>query len=357
MVKRIRKSKLFFSWHHWCGLVVGIFLLIVSISGTTLVFTREIEEIYEKPWVQIDNSDGLYFYDSSFFTVQKLYPGWEIRISGEPEANKAIVYDLRRNGKIIKVFAHPHSGAILHISDGVQNQLQQKILRLHQTLFLGTTGKVIVVLIGILFFISLITGIYIYRKYLIKVVLFKVRLKSKNYYSSLHRILGVWSLLFNLLIVVTGLFISVNIILTRFNKVASKVKEINPVIFSIDRMKKEIQDDHLNFSIYFIRVPAASGKVQFSGKFKSDPFYYGKYNSRFTYDGITGELESMQSLREQGWWKKWNALIYPLHFANYGGLPLKLLYCFLGLMPGFLSISGFVIWKKKQTGKKNGNNA
>lgn len=347
----VRKGKIFFLWHHWCGLIAGIFLLIMSISGTTLVFTQEIEEAYERPWSAIENADGLFSYDASFFKVQEQYPGWEIRIAGEPSLYETVVYDLRKDGKMKKVFAHPVTGALLHITDGIQGQLQRQLLTFHYTLFAGTTGKLIVFFVGILFLASLVTGIHIYRKSIIKVLLFKIAINRKNQktlYSSLHRTIGVWSILFNLLIVVTGLFISGNITLAALRKATHKTENAGPVRSSVDEMKSDINKKYPDFSIHFIRVPANSNVVQLMGKFENDPFYYGKYNSRFNYDGASGELLKSEKLKDQTLWKKWQGLTHPLHFGNYGGLPIKIIYCLLGLTPGLLSLTGFLLWLKRR---------
>lgn len=347
----VKKGKIIFSWHHWCGLMVGLFLLIMSISGATLIFTQEIEQAYERPWSAIENPSGLYSYDASFFKVQEQYPGWEIRLAGEPGPNKAIVYDLRKEGKIKKVFAQPLTGEQLHISDGVQSQLQRQLLTLHYTLFAGTTGKLIVFFVGLSFFSLLVTGIYIYRKSFVKVLFFKIAINQKNQktlYSSLHRTIGVWSILFNLLIVITGLFISGNIMLTEKNKATTKTENAGLVSFSIDKMKSDIKNQYPDFTINFIRVAANSNVVQLMGKFEKDPFYYGKYNSRFNYDGASGKLLKIEKLKDQTSWKKWQAIILPLHFGNYGGLLLKIIYCLLGIAPGILSVTGFLLWMKNR---------
>jgi uncharacterized iron-regulated membrane protein len=34
----------------------------------------------------------------------------------------------------------------------------------------------------------------------------------------------------------------------------------------------------------------------------------------------------------------------PLHFGNWGGLPVKVLWCLLGLAPGTLGATGFLMW-------------
>jgi uncharacterized iron-regulated membrane protein len=41
----------------------------------------------------------------------------------------------------------------------------------------------------------------------------------------------------------------------------------------------------------------------------------------------------------------------PLHFGNWGGMVVKVLYFLFGLTPALLSITGFVIWMR-QSGKR-----
>jgi uncharacterized iron-regulated membrane protein len=346
----LKAGKRIFLWHHWCGLVAGIFLLIMSISGAILAFTDEIESSYESSWIKVDNPGGTFTYDSSFTWVQKTNPGWEIRLYGSPGINEALVYDLRKGNEIKKLFLHPTSGELIHIDNEVHKQLHRQLLTLHYTLFASTPGKIIVFIVGILFLLTIITGIYIYRKALVRVLLFRVRISRKtkrSFYSSLHRVVGVWSLLFNLLIVITGLFISWGIIKAAIKQTPAPEKISQKVIYSIDKIKSGILEQHPDFNIHLIRVAAGSNTVQLSGNFNDDPFYYGKYYSRFYVDGEKGNIQKTEWLREQKPFKKWQSIVGPLHFGNYGGLPVKILYCFFGLMPGILSISGFLLWMRR----------
>jgi uncharacterized iron-regulated membrane protein len=321
----------------------------MSISGALLVFSDEIKTAYESNWIEVNNPTGAFSYDASFFNIQKLYPGWEIRLYEQPHINEALVYDLRKGTAMKKIFVHPVNGSILHISDKVQNQLHRHLLTLHYTLFAGTAGKITVFFIGILFLVSLVTGIYIYRKAIAKVLLFRIRIYRKtgrSFSSSLHRIIGVWTLLFNLLIVITGLFISGNIAFTALKKTPAKANSTG-ITSSIDKIKNEINHQYPSFKIHLLRVSANSNTVQLSGNFEDDPVYYGKYYSRFYFDGVSGQFQKKEWLREQGAFKKWQSMVTPLHFGNYGGLLLKFLYCLFGLMPGLLSITGFIIWRKR----------
>jgi len=347
----LKAGKRVFLWHHWCGLVVGLFLLIMSISGAILAFTDEIEGAYEARWSAVQNPSGHYSIDASFPAVKQLYPDWEVRLYGTPAKNEALIYDLRKGGQILKVFAHPLTGQVLHVEKNVHQQLHRQLLTLHYTLYAGTAGKLTVFIVGILFFITLLTGLYIYRKAILKVVTFKVLLNRKttrSFYSSLHRIIGVWSLLFNLLIVVTGLFISGNITLTALKGSAAKKPAEALSIGSIDTIKANIVNQYPDFTVHLVRVAAGSNTVQLSGSFTSDPFYYGKYYSRFYIDGTSGVLQRAEWLRDQAPMKKWQSISGPLHFGNFGGLPVKIIYCVLGLMPGLLSITGFYVWQKRR---------
>lgn len=153
-------------------------------------------------------------------------------------------------------------------------------------------------------------------------------------------------MLFNLLIVITGLFISGSISLAAVKKTTPAKTNATGITSSIDKIKNEISRQYPSFRTHLLRVSANSSTVQLSGSFEDDPVYYGKYYSRFYFDGVSGQLQKKEWLREQGAFKKWQSMVAPLHFGNYDGVLLKLLYCLFGLTPGLLSISGFIIWRK-----------
>ena len=286
-----------------------------------------------------------------FFTILPFH-GFNKRIPGK---NEALVYDLRKGNEIKKVFVHPITGDLIHIDNQVHKQLHRQLLTLHYSLFANTAGKLIVFAVGILFLFTLISGFYIYRKALVRVLSFRVRIIGKtkrSFYSSLHRVVGVWSLLFNLLIVITGLFISWNIVTAALKQVPARDTSSQTVVLSVDHIKSSVLKQHPDFNIHLIRVAAGSGTVQLSGNFNDDPFYYGKYYSRFYVDGQTSSIQKKEWLRNQTPFKKWQSITGPLHFGNYGGLPVKILYCFFGLMPGILSITGFLLWRKRSKNRK-----
>lgn len=360
----MKNAKRIFSWHHWCGLIVGAFLLVMSTTGAILVFSEEVEEAADHRWTKVDNPGGQIIYDASFGAVRGKYPDWEIRIYPQNGPDKAIIYDLRKKEQRKKIFAHPVNGQILHISDNAHKELERQLLLLHYSWFAGTAGKVFVFVVGVLFLMSLITGIYIYRKAVIKTLTFQVRINrrtSRSFHSSLHRVVGVWSLIFNLMIVATGLALSGKIALTALEGTKKDSTVASTGVPLIDKSKAYIEHSFGNFEIHLMRSRPNSSSVQFSGRYQDDPFYYGNYYSYFTLNGLTQEVEKKQDLRQLPLSQRLLAFSGPLHFGGYGGIWTKLLYCLLGLTPGLLSITGFVLWQKKQhatkVSRKSGNGA
>ena len=347
-------SKHIFNWHHWCGLVVGLFLLMMSITGSLLVFAHEWEALEYVPPIQ--DQKGVPSFDASFQKVQQAYPDWEIRMYHLPKTDEALIYQLRQQEKSKKVYMHPVSGEVVGVNENANSSFQRSLLLLHYTLFAGTTGKITVFFIGVLFLITLITGIVIYRHALLKVFTFKVRINrqtTRAAYSSLHRIVGVWSLLFNLLIVATGLWLcgQISLYAIKARKVKKEVSASAPV-HSIDAIVAKLAAEQPQFEIHLLRVRPGSNVVGVSGRLLSDPKVYGDYYSGFTFDGASTEMLSSFFMQQMTFGQRLTKMVAPLHFGTYGGMALKIVYCLLGLTPALLSISGFVLWRKRGKTKR-----
>jgi uncharacterized iron-regulated membrane protein len=326
---------------------VGLFLLFMSLSGAILVFTDEWEATADAPWVKVNNPSGAFSYDASLPRIRSEYPQWEVRAYGQPAANEALVYELRNKELRKRVFVHPVSGELLHV--GEQARWYQQLLLFHYTLFSGTSGKITVFFIGVFFLISLLTGLYVYRKSIVKVLLFRVPLNLRNkrtYNSSLHRIVGVWGLVFNLVLVAAGLTLAGQVSLNALKGAKASKAAASSTINSVDKARAALQQRHPDFEIHALRVRTSGNTLQFSGRYKNDPFYYGHLYSNFMVNGETGAEESKTVLREQPLGKRLLAFSGPMHFGNWGGIIVKILYCFFGLTPALLSITGFLIWMR-----------
>jgi uncharacterized iron-regulated membrane protein len=349
---KMKATKYIFRWHHWSGLIVGVLLFMMSITGSILTFSEELEALEDRSYAKVQIGPGMPSFDASFHTIRHKYPDWEIRLHDLPGKGKTLVYDLRKQEQSKKVYADPVTGEIIGVNQNANNSFPRQLLLLHSTLLSGTTGTIIVFITGLLFLISLFTGLIVYRRALVKVFTFRTKFHRKtisSLYSSLHRIIGVWSVLFNLVIVVTGLWLSGQMALEAIKTPVTKVGAVRSIsaIQSIDEAIRRIAGKYPDFEIHLLRIRPGSNMIQVLGRSTSDPVFYGNLYSGFTIDGAKLEILSSYFMKDMSAKKKLSNIAGPLHFGKYGGIPLKIIYCLLGFTPAILSISGFVLWRKR----------
>jgi uncharacterized iron-regulated membrane protein len=345
--KRIKRT---FSLHHWIGLVAGIFLLISSITGSVLVFHHEIDHAQFSAETTLEKPANELIIDNSFERIRKLYPDYDIRIPDLPDdPNQALKYELRKGQTRKWIFSHPETGAFLAEVKRADQRLVHVLLELHYMLLSGTVGKIVVLLLGIALIVLSITGFMLYRKSILKVLTFKQRISLKSrrsLFSSLHRIIGVWSLVFNLFISVTGTYIAFTIVQGAFSSGGGGKIESPPVFISLDATLNKVKRAYPSFDTNYLLFPKnADGKLTILGRLESDPAFYGFNYSNIQVNTKTGEIASTSFLRNLPWYKRAITIFKPLHFGDYGGLSIKLIYCFFGIFPGVLAISGFFIWR------------
>lgn len=340
--------------------MAGIFLLIISTTGSILVFHHDIDHAQFADQFTLETPASELVIDNSFEHIRQLHPGHDIRIPDFPkDSEQALKYELRK-GKTRKwIFAHPETGEILTTVNRADQRLVHILLDLHYNLLSGTPGKIAVLLCGIALIVLSVTGFIIYRKSILKVISFRQKISFKSrrsLFSSLHRIVGVWGLVFNLLISITGTWIAITIVQSAFSSgsaaTGSAAIDTPATTVSVDAVLRQVRRDYPAFEIKYLRFPInADGKLAVLGRLASDPAFYGFTSSKIQVDMRTGKIVTVNFLRDLPWYNRAVSVLKPLHFGDYAGLGVKLVYSFFGILPGVLAISGFFIWRFRQGSK------
>ncbi|WP_377528708.1 PepSY-associated TM helix domain-containing protein [Pontibacter rugosus] len=343
--KRVKRT---FSIHHWLGLLAGIFLLISSITGSVLVFHHEIDHAQFASHSTLEAPAAGLRIDNSIKRILQAYPGSDIRVPELPKGpNQALKYEIRKDGIRKWIFVHPQTGKALATVARADKRLVHVLLDLHYNLLSGTPGKILVLLGGLSLIVLSITGSILYRRSIWKVLSFRQRVSfksSRSFFSSLHRVIGVWSLVFNLLLSVTGSWIAFTIVQSALVPASAGAAEDAPSgIMSVDAVLKQVRGEYPEFEISYLRF--AGGAFSILGRHKSDPAYYGSTSSDIQVDLSSGGVKAVNLARDKPWNERMLLVFKPLHFGDYAGPAVKLIYCFFGLMPGLLAVSGFFIWR------------
>ncbi|MCM5662434.1 PepSY-associated TM helix domain-containing protein [Galbibacter mesophilus] len=341
------KNRILLKYHSFFGILGGAFLLVLGITGTILVFNQEIDAA-EFSKYEIESIPSERNIDKTLNTIQKEYKDWDTRlITFEP--NKTLVFNLRSPNARKYVFVHPSSGKIIKEIDA-NSTITKWLLKLHYSLHAGVVGRFLILFAGIAFLLSIITGTILYRKVFWKTLAFKTKLKwsnKKNRYSVIHRYVGVWALLLNSVIVISGVFLAYKVA-TAGLKSPSEAK--TPLIeTSTEKLLAEIKNDYPDYKPTYLRFPTSEkGKIVVYGIFKNDPFYFSEFYNKIEADYKTGKIVTSVKIAEASIGTKLESMITPMHFGQFGGLPIKILYALVGLSGPFLSVTGFIIWLKRK---------
>ena len=355
-------NRYLFTIHSWFGLITGIFLLMLGLSGSLLIFKEELDNSLYHTLLTVKPQERSLSLDSLYKIAVKHYPNLDGMAWINPVAPKDHSYEFRlylNDSRLISydlglINLNQYTGEILRQGRGDDLEVGwiEWLYQFHFSFHLGVPGAALVALFGIAMLISVFTGLIIYRKFIWKVVTFSVRFNRKNrrtITSSLHRITGVWALVFNVVILFTGFWLN----LFAFEKGAWK-KEMIPtapntlVKVSLDSLYAEALQkipDLVPTYVYFPTQPERTFSIRGIRK-GQNPLFAGGNSVQF--DGQTGQFVSQTTFEDLSFWKQVQATFYPLHIGNFGGIALKILYIIIGLTPGLLSVTGFLLWRRRK---------
>lgn len=341
-------NRILLKYHSYIGLISGIFLVVMGLTGSVLAFNEDLDALFFKEYDISSHAGSDLELDRAIKTVQAEFPSWEIRITKMVQG-ESIVFSLRLPDARRSVFIHPDSGEVIANIDA-NTTLTKWILKLHYSFHAGVAGRILVLIMGVLFFLSLITGIILYRKLIIKTLLFQVRIKhgnSRNSFSAWHRYVGVWALLLNFVLVISGIFLAYKV--SKAGLETPKLPSPKAITFSLENTLDKIKREYPDFTPTYIRLPKNDlSPLTINGVFEGDPFYFSQYFNKFLVNNNNGQVVSVTKIADAPLLTKLDSMISPLHFGQFGGIGIKLLYCAIGLTGPFLSISGFIIWRKKR---------
>lgn len=344
-----------FTLHSWTGLVAGIFILIFFLTGAVIVFREELNRVIDRSLFVVQPEAARMGYQALYDTIAKqagaqvyLYSFRYIPEQAD-ETLEMRIYDARRKTYGL-LYANPYTGKVLGITF---NSWYDVFLRLHYQFFLGKIGETLAALFALALLLSVISGLWVYRKNLWKALSFQIQFNRKNLNttsSSLHRIIGVWSLLFHFVLALSGFWMLKGALTYgHFNSPAEKLSPA-PSFYRIhlDHLITQAEQQ-LGGKVNYVNFPRqADDPLNISIRKPSYTWLYGDYNNAIDFDYNSGNIVKIFREEDLSALERFEYALYTLHFGQFGGLGLKMVYCVLSLAGAVLSITGFILWKRKQ---------
>ena len=206
--------KTLFKIHSWIALIAIIPLIVISITGSVLVFKSEIDGLLmpESHFVISTQPERLNM-DELISITQNAYPEYVIgswEIFNDDTADR--VYLIERESQVwYKFHLNQYTGDILSTPVGPSHSFTDWFLELHYTFLLndlkslpGQTGTVLGFFFALFLLVLGITGLIIYRKFWQRLFTVRWRATLQIVLSDIHKMTGVIGSPILIVLAITG---------------------------------------------------------------------------------------------------------------------------------------------------------
>lgn len=140
--QKVWLRKAFFQLHLWSGIAAGLYIFIISITGSVLVYRNELDRAATAAPVISTSTEPRLTDGQLKDAARKSYPGYRVvRIGRALDPDQAVDVWLNRGNAVQKRLFDPRSGRDLGNSVPTGIRLVASLSDLHDNLFAGPTGR------------------------------------------------------------------------------------------------------------------------------------------------------------------------------------------------------------------------
>lgn len=346
-----------FSIHSWLGLKLSILLCFIVMTGTLAVISNEIDWL-ANPAKRVAPSgvDGMHWlavYQNAQQHASASHRIDFIAAPIHPWFSAQVIYRDKDNQRY-RLFFHPSTGE--YLGEGRWLNWQRFFRETHRHLMLPLTlGITIVSAFGIVMLAILVSSLYLYRRWWKGFTRAPRWHHRQTRWGDLHRLVGVWSLWFLLVLGLTGTWY----LAERWGAGAPAVEKGQavtiaaidaPVMPSNERLKSMLGQAHQQYSsldIQEIHFPKQAGDVvEFQGQ--ASAILVRNRANMIQFDPISADAVFQQKAENLSLHARIAEAADPLHFGVWGmsigsrsaTMASKLLYFVFGILLSGLCITG-----------------
>jgi len=232
------------------------------------------------------------------------------------------------------------------------------MFKLHVDLFAGLPGMLFLGLMGVLLVVAIVSGVVLYAPFMRKLEFGEIRKDRTPKLKRLdtHNFLGVVTLVWALVVGTTGIinaWADLVIKYWQFDQMAAMTAPYKGLPPPTQLASLQAAVDAAQAREPKMRL----GFIAFPGTDFSSPHHYGMFmrgdspvTSRlFKPVLIDAQTAKLTDSREVPWYLATLLISQPLHFGDYGGMPLKILWLILDVFTIVVLWTGLVLWWKKRT--------
>lgn len=350
--------------HKWTSLICTLFMLLLCVTGLPLIFHEQIDALLHSEVKPAEVPKGTPPADLDLVLANALakVPGqvphfliWDrddpgalfVSVGPSIEANPV-------DNRLVRM--DTHTGAFLDAPD-VTGRFTYIMLRLHTDMFAGLPGKLFLGVMGILFCAAIVSGIVVYAPSMRKLEFGAYRRQRPRVvrWLDIHNLAGILLVMWTLVVGFTGVINTWADLVVKFWQ-ADQLAEMTAQYR--DR-KPPAQPSSLQAAVETARraVPGMTPSfVAFPGSLFSSKSHYAVFlhgdtplTSRLLRPAlIDAETGQLTDSRDMPWYVSALLISQPLHFGDYGGMPLKILWALLDVLTIMVLVTGVYLWLRRR---------
>tara|TARA_B100000809_G_scaffold35204_1_gene30954 strand:- start:19086 stop:20684 length:1599 start_codon:yes stop_codon:yes gene_type:complete len=382
------KPRLFnvmFHTHTVSGIVISFALFVIFYAGAFSLFRHELYQ-WENPLSRFETKKNIDYEATIKFIENNTKQGnafRNINIVTPSDANPFIKFfssykDSLGKNKNISYYINPHTYEVYKEPNKFSNPkaltyLADTLYRLHYFRQIPFIGRYLSGLVAFFFLFAIVTGILLHWKQIAnKFYNLNVKGKWKQIWTNSHTVIGTITIPFQFIFALTGAFLCLNIFLLapsayilfdgdtneiiklidanagkKYDKNAKDIKSTK----TINQLYSDITEEYPNHHINRIRI-SNFGKEDGAISFQIDDERGLLSNGNFMYRYKDGSLIDETIPNKKSYVKATLGIITKLHFGNFGGYLLRIIYFILALLTCYVITSGVMIWQTARNNSK-----
>jgi uncharacterized iron-regulated membrane protein len=374
------KTRTWFRIHSFTGVFTGLLLFVICWTGTVAVLSHEIDWLIA-PEIRVEPTGERASWGTLYASVQDAYPNGEVTgiytpgpdhsaltafVSLPDETSTTVrvdpytaeVYDPRTGFNVARFFRDVHT----HLFS----------LGLSELGYGSRFGSYLVEFFSLVMLVSLASALYFYRRWWTRFFDFRWTRSGRAFWSQFHKLGGVWSIWFLVIIGVTGAWYLYE---TGQRDVAggplnyagtAKFAAVEVPAPTSDTTRQALPIDTLvaqaqrAFPELQIRTVSSSWYTDHDGTLYLEgqtgfPLVRDRANQIWL-DARTGEVLLQHSAADIPAYWVWSNMADPLHFGTFGGLLSKMIWFVFGLVLCGLILTGTYLHARRLARETSGAN-
>lgn len=347
--------------HTWTSLICTLFLLMLCVTGLPLIFTHEIEHALEqKHWTPANPAGPMLPLDRVLDIALAERPG-EVPIFMSFDEDRPVV-NVTTAPSVDSPGSQMHFAPYDRTSGDPAPQVGgvpvlEFLLQLHTDMFAGLPGMLFLGLMGLLFAASIVSGVVVYAPFMRRLPFGAVRTRKSRRVRWLdyHNLLGIVAVAWMMVVGLTGVVNTLADPIISYWK-ADRLGQLTAAYASkapaaerssLDAAVAKAQQALPGMQLQFVAFPGGSYSTDhhYAVFFHGDTPVTKHLITPALMDAQTGELTAAEPMP---WYAEALSLSQPLHFGDYGGLPLKILWALLDLATIAILITGVYLWLSRR---------